>query len=253
MAPRGSQPLWPRSALVLVTAGFAGLVVLLWSHGLGAAGVAAGLASATLLVGGLGLIARRLHALIASLAKAATTDPLTGLLNRRGFQHAFDRELDRARRDGVPLAVIIADLDDFKQLNDRLGHMGGDMALERAAGAISRTTRTMDTAARIGGEEFAILAPEAVSLDAFSLAERIRTRIETTFEGTAASVTISAGVASFPGDGSSAEELFHAADKAMYKAKALGKNRSVLAQPEPSGDGPAVAPPLPELATTEPS
>jgi diguanylate cyclase (GGDEF)-like protein len=182
----------------------------------------------------------RLRKRVTELEAAIVTDPLTGLTNRRGFDERIEIELERARRDGTPLVLIMADLDWFKEVNDRLGHLGGDMALERVAGVISRTTRRSDVAARMGGEEFAFVLPNTSEFDGISLAERVRTEIERSFEGTAVALTLSLGIAQFPQDGRTAEELVNAADHAMYQAKEGGKNRTVIYKREPA-PAPAVA------------
>jgi diguanylate cyclase (GGDEF)-like protein len=170
----------------------------------------------------------RVRARMAALEQAIATDPLTGLLNRRGFQERMEIELERARRDGTLLALVMSDLDGFKQVNDTLGHLGGDMALERMAGVIKRVRRLSDEAARVGGEEFAFILPNTSSRDGRSMAERLRRTTEESFEGTPVALTLSLGIAEYPTHGRTAEELFYAADQAMYAAKATGKNRTVL-------------------------
>jgi len=165
---------------------------------------------------------------IAGLQRAIIRDPLTGLLSRRGFQERMEIELARAARDATPLMVVIGDLDDFKQVNDRLGHLGGDMALERFSGVVVRTTRRADAAARLGGEEFAFILPNTSELEAYAFAERLRTTTEKSFTGTATELTITLGIARFPDEGTTTETLLHAADRAMYAAKSLGKNRTAL-------------------------
>jgi diguanylate cyclase (GGDEF)-like protein len=179
---------------------------------------------------------RRAEAQAAEIDKlrgAIVRDPLTELLNRRGFQERMEIELNRAERDGTPLTLVVADLDDFKELNDRHGHLGGDMALERVAGVIKRTTRRADAAARLGGDEFAFILPNTAMHGARIFAERLRSATEESFDDTAAELTMSLGIACFPGDGTSMETLLKAADYAMYEAKAAGKNRAALNDPEP--------------------
>ena len=165
---------------------------------------------------------------IESLEQAIVRDPLTGLLNRRGFQERLEVELAQADRDGTPLMVAVGDLDDFKRVNDRLGHLGGDMALERFSGVVARTMRRADAAARLGGEEFAFILPNTSKLEAYAFAERLRSATEESFAHTATGLTISIGIAGFPEHATTTEALLHAADRAMYAAKSLGKNQTAL-------------------------
>jgi diguanylate cyclase (GGDEF)-like protein len=176
----------------------------------------------TLLVGGLFvvLVRDRMTALIANLADAAHRDALTGLLNRRGFQEVFDVELERARRAAAPVSLIVGDLDRFKRVNDLYGHAAGDAALRNVADTIRSAKRRVDVAARIGGEEFALLASDSDEHGAYMLAERIREEVEGSDDG----LTMSFGVATFPLHGQSHEALLRAADQALYAAKQLGRN-----------------------------
>jgi diguanylate cyclase (GGDEF)-like protein/putative nucleotidyltransferase with HDIG domain len=187
----------------------------------------------TLLAGGLFvLVVRdRMSELIAGLADAAHRDHLTELLNRRGFQEEFDLELERARRAEAALSLIVGDLDRFKRVNDEFGHHAGDEALRRVAATIRSSKRGFDVAARIGGEEFALLAADSEAHGAYMLAERIRTEIEREGEG----LTISFGIATFPVHGASSEALLRAADQALYAAKRLGSNRTVISSAEVPG------------------
>jgi diguanylate cyclase (GGDEF)-like protein/putative nucleotidyltransferase with HDIG domain len=187
----------------------------------------------TLLAGGMFvLVVRdRMTAMVAGLADAAHRDSLTDLLNRRGFEEVFDMELERARRAESPLSLIVGDLDRFKRVNDEHGHTAGDAALQRAARAIGTSKRGFDTAARIGGEEFAVLAPGSDEHGAYMLAERIRADIEQGGEG----LTVSFGIATFPRHGGSPEAMLRAADQALYAAKHLGRNRTVISSAEVPG------------------
>ena len=180
-------------------------------------------------------LAARLRALIARLADAARTDVLTGLLNRRGFEELIEIELERARRSDRPLVLAVGDIDHFKQLNDRFGHRVGDRALQRLSQALFANKRRIDRVARIGGEEFALIMPDSGEHDGYIAAERLRWAVHEAFEGEAAPITISFGVASFPKHGGSAETLFHAADQAMYAAKELGRDRTVIYNAEIAG------------------
>jgi diguanylate cyclase (GGDEF)-like protein len=170
----------------------------------------------------------RIERLVRRLTDAARTDPLTGLLNRRAFEEAFEVELERSRRSGRGLSVLAGDLDGFKLINDRLGHAAGDQALERLADDLEKWKRRIDVAARIGGEEFALLLPETDERGAFLVAERLRRAVLRTFADEPLPLTISFGLATWPEHGDEAELLLRAADQALYAAKDMGKDRSVI-------------------------
>jgi len=170
----------------------------------------------------------RIDKMVFRLANAARTDVLTGLMNRRGFEEAFELELERARRGGRTLSVLVGDLDNFKQINDRFGHHAGDLVLARASSILERHKRRIDTVARLGGEEFALVVPDADDHSAYMLAERLRTGLRDAFALEALPLTISFGVASFPGHGDSYAGLLGAADDALYAAKELGRDRTVI-------------------------
>src|SRR4051812_32796172 len=175
----------------------------------------------------------RVARLIARLADAARTDALTGLLNRRGFQELMEVETERALRSSRPLAILVGDLDHFKHLNDRFGHAAGDVALRRFAEIASSASRRIDVVARIGGEEFALLLPDTEQHAAYLLAERLRRSVkEPSAAGDGELPTVSFGVASFPTHAADAAALMHAADQALYAAKAMGRDRSVIYNPE---------------------
>ncbi len=165
------------------------------------------------------------------LEQAAVTDTLTGLPNRRRFEESLDAELTRVERFGGTLALVVADLDDFKQVNDRYGHPAGDDVLRAFADALRENVREVDTPARYGGEEFAVLLPETDLEAAQHVAERIRAamagRRAADVPG-GLTVTASFGVAAFPESPTEAA-LFAAADEALYRAKADGKNRVAVA------------------------
>src|SRR5205809_541866 len=170
------------------------------------------------------------------VASQAATDALTGLANRRSFDDELALEWRRAERVGDSLALLLIDLDNFKSINDELGHQAGDAALRRVAAVLDSGARQVDLAARYGGEEFALLTPETDIVGATKLAERLRSAIEAATiklpNGTEVSVTASFGVA-VKGELERAEQLVTAADEALYQAKRYGKNRVVTADPRP--------------------
>jgi diguanylate cyclase (GGDEF)-like protein len=171
--------------------------------------------------------------------RQALTDGLTELANRRHLDEALASEIGRVGRFGGSLALIYADLDDFKAINDSHGHQAGDDVLRAFADVLRRAVREIDVPARHGGEEFAVLAPETDIEGAIRLAERIREEFASASVETVAgpvAVTASFGVASFP-DEPGLAELFAAADRALYQAKRAGKNCVVAA-----GGAPAIRP-----------
>jgi diguanylate cyclase (GGDEF)-like protein len=176
-----------------------------------------------LVIGG---IAEELRGVLKKLEDAAKTDPLTGLLNRRAFEESFEVELARAARGKFSVGVVMLDLDGFKRFNDHHGHPAGDSALKRLSRALEDATRAIDHVARVGGEEFAIIAPESSTAGTLALAERLRRAVELEFSGLGG-LTASCGVASYPDNGADRVALVSAADKALYRAKDLGRNRAV--------------------------
>jgi diguanylate cyclase (GGDEF)-like protein len=156
------------------------------------------------------LLSERIERLVGELRHAAATDPLTGLLNRRAMGQRLGHELARARRTGEAFATLLIDVDDFKQINDRRGHAAGDDALVALAQMLMRELREIDTVARIGGDEFAVILPSTGVAGARQAAERLRER---------AGVPISLGAAVYGVDGHTGDELARAADAALYAAK----------------------------------
>jgi diguanylate cyclase (GGDEF)-like protein len=161
--------------------------------------------------------------------RLAATDDLTGLLNHRRLQEVLAREVHRAGRYGTPLALLMLDIDNFKQFNDSYGHQQGDAVLRAVADVVGSSVREIDSPARYGGEELAVVLPH-IDLDgALTLAERIRGAIAATRvpgpDGTSLSVTVSIGVATLDPEIPSRKELVAAADRALYHAKRGGKNR----------------------------
>jgi diguanylate cyclase (GGDEF)-like protein len=170
----------------------------------------------------------QLDQLVKQLAAAARTDSLTQLANRRELEERFAAELERSTRTARPLSIVVLDLDWFKEYNDRFGHSAGDRVLVLLAQALKRATRTSDVVARLGGEEFGVLAPETDETEAYLLSERLRAEVRSAFARETEKMTISCGVASFPIHGITLGELLHAADRALYEAKESGRDRSVV-------------------------
>jgi diguanylate cyclase (GGDEF)-like protein len=176
------------------------------------------------------LIHRSLH--VPQLQEEARIDPKTGLLNAREYEISLDDELDRAARTGAPLSVLMTDLDLLRDINNNFGHLAGDAVIRGIAGVIRGELRRYDIAARFGGEEFSVLLPSTAPEQALEIAERIRRAVEVArFEEETVSeplsATLSIGVAAYPRDALEAKGLVHAADIAVYEAKARGRNRVV--------------------------
>ena len=166
-----------------------------------------------------------------SLREQSTKDPLTGLYNRRYFEEVFNREISRAKRSNNPLSVILFDIDNFKQVNDTLGHDIGDEVLIQVAETLQIHTRECDIACRLGGEEFMIILGDCPNENAVAKADEIRTTWATMSHGTLSNlpldVTISGGVSTFPQHGEDRDNLVKMADKALYLAKNSGRNRII--------------------------
>ncbi len=161
--------------------------------------------------------------------RLSTIDPLTGLFNRTFFFAAVEREIARSDRSGRGFCVLMIDLDDLKVVNDRFGHFVGDRLLEAVGRVIGTRLRRIDTAARYGGDEFVVLLPETDASGGLVLAEKIRQgaagiRVETA-EGGTIRASLSIGVAAYPVDGTTADELLIAADQAMFASKRAGRDR----------------------------
>ena len=172
----------------------------------------------------------RIARLIGELDRAAGTDPLTGVLNRRRFDEQFAVEVERQHRTERPLALVLLDLDRFKRINDSHGHEAGDRVLREFAAVLEDETRAVDVVARLGGDEFAVLAPETDGAEAAILAERLRERVRACFADRPVPLTVSAGVAIAPNDGPGPIELSRAADRALYRAKSLGRDLVAFAR-----------------------
>jgi diguanylate cyclase (GGDEF)-like protein len=179
------------------------------------------------------------------LEELSVTDPLTGLANRRRLRSEFADELARAARYGTPLALLLVDLDRLKETNDRHGHASGDRALQLVADSLKRTCRTTDLGARLGGDEFVVLAVNTSASEALALAHRIRATVRR-LSAAAARLprepaaatrhTVSIGVADLESAAFPAFEALHAAaDRALYAAKAAGRDRVMVATRDSSG------------------
>jgi diguanylate cyclase (GGDEF)-like protein len=167
--------------------------------------------------------------LFAQIQQQALTDALTGCFNRRSFEMHLDKEIMMAKRTRQPLSLLMLDLDRFKHLNDTAGHDAGDDALRELAICFQDELRGVDSAARFGGDEFALILPQAFTEGAQIVAERVRARVERIYIPEFGNLTASIGVASFPAHASSRSELFRAADDALYAAKRAGRNRVCVA------------------------
>ncbi|MGL4807793.1 MAG: GGDEF domain-containing protein, partial [Giesbergeria sp.] len=181
-------------------------------------------------------IAQRIE-LQAELERQATTDPLTGLVNRREFSRRFALDLARTQRDASPLSLVLIDLDHFKRINDQYGHAAGDAVLRTLAQLSHGCFRSIDTVGRLGGEEFAVLLPSADLHCAAQAARRLAQRLADTpveHEGQRIVAGMTAGVAQrLPGE-ESLESLLQRADLALYAGKQAGRARTMLALPDGS-------------------
>jgi diguanylate cyclase (GGDEF)-like protein/putative nucleotidyltransferase with HDIG domain len=187
-----------------------------------------------LAAGALGLLVvvfhqrRKLAELGARLAETSRVDPLTGLLNRRAFEEMLNFELDRSRRTGRPLSVIVGEIDGMGRLNAERGHGAGDAALKQVGHHMSKWKRRIDSAGRISGEKFGVLLPETDEHGAFLVAERLRRASRRSFGLESLPLTISFGVASYPEHGEEFGVIMGAAARAVDAAVELGRDRSVV-------------------------
>lgn len=176
----------------------------------------------------LGKLGKTLNAMATRIERLATRDDLTGLYVRREFNRFVHEEISRAARSGLPFSLLLVDVDHFKNINDRYGHRAGDRTLRTLALVLNRDMRAVDRVARIGGEEFAVVMPDTRADAAMETAERVRSmaaaRKVHAAGGKTITITISVGVATFPQHGDSMEALVEAADQALYRAKAAGRN-----------------------------
>jgi len=177
-----------------------------------------------------------LQGLVDALVDLSSRDALTGVANRRNFDLALAREIDRVARSGEPALLLALDIDHFKRVNDTYGHVAGDQVLKAVAGALVESVRPMDLVARVGGEEFAIILPNCPSAFGETVAERVRRRVErmpvSVGPGQTLTVTVSIGGAFAPQWVRSTPGLWvERADQQLYRAKVLGRN---LVQLEPA-------------------
>jgi diguanylate cyclase (GGDEF)-like protein len=170
------------------------------------------------------------------LHELSITDSLTGLYNRKHLMETLDNEVARSKRHKHDFAVLVVDIDHFKEYNDTYGHLAGDEVLSRLASVFKKSVRSCDYVARYGGEEFILVLPEIGPHDGVQAAERIRKKVvkeKFVGDGESIEVTVSVGVASYPKDGDDPQAIIRHADTALYKAKETGRNRVVLAGETP--------------------
>jgi diguanylate cyclase (GGDEF)-like protein len=160
---------------------------------------------------------------VAAVTATALTDQLTGLLNRRGFTHSAERELERARRYDRPLALAYVDVRGLKAVNDSEGHIAGDRLLQEVATLLSTSARANDVVGRMGGDELAVLLPEQAESGAVAMSERIRVHVPEHRDalGLRTRWDVTTGTASFPDDGETLDELIAAADRRMYEQRGI--------------------------------
>jgi diguanylate cyclase (GGDEF)-like protein len=166
-----------------------------------------------------------------TLSKQATHDPLTGLFNRRYLDQILYGEITHARQNDSEVGILMADVDHFKHINDVYGHKAGDLVLQALGDLMKKCVRATDIVCRYGGEEFVIIMPGASTPTVSKCAEEIRSRFQmlcVAFESHEIHATVSLGAAIYPLHGSSVDEVFVRADRAMYRAKQEGRNRVVV-------------------------
>jgi diguanylate cyclase (GGDEF)-like protein len=166
------------------------------------------------------------------------TDPLTGVFNRRAILSQLGSELDRTRRSGKQVSIGLLDIDHFKEVNDRFGHIAGDEVLRVCVKRIEGATRSYDFLGRMGGEEFLLVFPETNGVEALTVCNRIREAVAeepVTLQGATISITVSQGLVTSSGQ-ETVDDLIEKADRAMYRAKEKGRNRAEHADPKVGGE-----------------
>jgi diguanylate cyclase (GGDEF)-like protein len=228
----GSDPIDALAAPLVTEASVLGLLTLVAPDGGTFDEQAARAVGALAGQGAVAIENARLHRLI---QKQARTDGLTSLANHREFQEQLAHEVERAQRFGVPVGLVLLDLDDFKMINDQYGHLAGDNVLKAVSGALRGAIRDIDQASRYGGEEFAVILPHTTVEGATRLAERLRQaiaeRVASAPDGRQIRITASFGVAGLPSHAATQVELIATADAALYRAKQSGKNRVAVGPP----------------------
>jgi diguanylate cyclase (GGDEF)-like protein len=195
----------------------------------GPIGVSRWLSTIGLVVGSavvVNLLSERIGRLVAELQLAARTDGLTGLPNRRAFEESFAREVARATRTRRPFALLLADIDRFKELNDCNGHVAGDAALTELGRVLPAELRRNDVPARVGGDEFAVLLPELEAKEAMDFGSRLARAVSERMRAAGAPLSLSFGIATFGHDGHTLDDLTRAADRALYAAKHMLSSRA---------------------------
>jgi diguanylate cyclase (GGDEF)-like protein/putative nucleotidyltransferase with HDIG domain len=219
---------WAMICGALASLSYAAMIVL-------RPGVELGQLNWMMLTGGLlvsGVIMDRLRSraehLVTQLSSTARIDILTGLPNRREFETKLRQEVARSKRVGIEFGLVRLDIDRFQPLNDSAGHHAGDLLLEQVAELMRREIRDSDTLARVGGDEFGVIVPEAAQVDTYLLAERLRKAVRDGLAGESHALTLSAGVAIHGTHGHRPQELTSAAEQALLAAKRLGRDRTVI-------------------------
>ena len=174
-------------------------------------------------------VSAALRGQVREIFREAQTDALTGLLNRRALREVLDAQVDRMAMHGIPCVIVELEIDHFKRINDRFGHLEGDSALSRTAAILRRVCRATDALARYGGDEFVIVMPQTTIMEAQVVVERVQRAVAGDSTLRRLGLTLSAGLAAFPDRGLTSHGLLEAADRAMYRVKRRGGNNIAVA------------------------